>query len=294
MNLTHNPRFLFIGLCCAVTVGLFGYWRVQAQQGAHPFYRSAAMPAMFAILTVTKTADTNDGVCDADCSLREAIAAANANDTIQFSALFNAPQTITLALGELAINQSLTIQGPGANLLTVSGNNAVRVFRTTAGDVAISGLTIANGNAAGDLGGGLRKQGAGSVTLTNCAITGNRAEIGAGLFFDDGTVDIIGCTINDNAAANTGGALSNQGATLRMTNCTVTGTVLMTQAAVAMGYISREAQPRSSIAPSCGTIKTREAILPSPSMAGRWRFRTTSSRLRIPRSSIRVLERRAS
>ena len=27
--------------------------------------------------TVTKTADTNDGVCDADCSLREAVEAAS-------------------------------------------------------------------------------------------------------------------------------------------------------------------------------------------------------------------------
>src|SRR3954464_15043943 len=31
------------------------------------------------IFTVTKTADTNDGICDADCSLREAIRAANAD-----------------------------------------------------------------------------------------------------------------------------------------------------------------------------------------------------------------------
>ena len=34
--------------------------------------------AQAATFTVTKTADTNDGACDADCSLREAIIAANA------------------------------------------------------------------------------------------------------------------------------------------------------------------------------------------------------------------------
>ena len=49
---------------------------------------------------VTKTADTNDGVCDTDCSLREAIAAANADagdDVISFSPLvFNTTQTIVL------------------------------------------------------------------------------------------------------------------------------------------------------------------------------------------------------
>ena len=31
-----------------------------------------------ATFTVTKTADTNDGACDGDCSLREAIVATNA------------------------------------------------------------------------------------------------------------------------------------------------------------------------------------------------------------------------
>ena len=42
--------------------------------------QSASVSSAFAIdYTVTKTADTNDGTCDADCSLREAIAAANAN-----------------------------------------------------------------------------------------------------------------------------------------------------------------------------------------------------------------------
>ena len=50
------------------------------------------MPATTRI--VTKTADTSDGACNADCSLREAIAAAVSGDTIQFSSLFDSPQTI--------------------------------------------------------------------------------------------------------------------------------------------------------------------------------------------------------
>lgn len=48
------------------------------------FFPTAAHAATY---TVTKTADTNDGTCDGDCSLREAIAAANNNaghDTIEF------------------------------------------------------------------------------------------------------------------------------------------------------------------------------------------------------------------
>ena len=82
------------------------------------------------IWTVTKTADTDDGICDSDCSLREAIArAAVSRDTIVFSELFNSAQTITLDRTDLVVNKNLTISGPGPELLTVSGNNLSRIFR---------------------------------------------------------------------------------------------------------------------------------------------------------------------
>lgn len=59
------------------------------------------------IFTVTKTADTNDGACDADCSLREAVAAANASesdDTINFDPnVFSATRIITLTGGQLSV-----------------------------------------------------------------------------------------------------------------------------------------------------------------------------------------------
>ncbi|HEX8266273.1 MAG TPA: CSLREA domain-containing protein, partial [Pyrinomonadaceae bacterium] len=67
------------------------------------------------VFTVNKTADTNDGACDADCSLREAIAAAATDDVVQFATPpFNSPQTITLTLGALTITRSITILGSGA------------------------------------------------------------------------------------------------------------------------------------------------------------------------------------
>src|SRR6266550_2791822 len=111
----------------------------------------AAVNISATTLVVTKTADTNDGVCDADCSLREAVAVAAADDTIVFSSLFQTPQTITLTFGQIPITRNLTITGPGPEVLAISGNNASRILRLTGGvSVSICGMKITNGLASGD------------------------------------------------------------------------------------------------------------------------------------------------
>ena len=76
-----------------------------------------ALPLFAANQVVTSLADSGAG------SLRAAIAAVGSGETITFAVT----GMITLA-SELAIDKSLTIQGPGASQLTVSGNNSVRVF----------------------------------------------------------------------------------------------------------------------------------------------------------------------
>ena len=105
-------------------------------------YAPAASAATY---VVTKYADSNDGVCDADCSLREAIAAANAtaaNDTIGFDTnIFNVARTIVLASGEIVIanNGTLTITGPGAasdGLLTLSEPEIAGAVRHSGGSGA--------------------------------------------------------------------------------------------------------------------------------------------------------------
>jgi hypothetical protein len=72
-------------------------------------------------LTVTNNLDSGTG------SLRADIAAAHNGDTIVFAPSLDG-QTITLTSGELLIRKNLTIAGPGAGELTVSGNHASRVF----------------------------------------------------------------------------------------------------------------------------------------------------------------------
>ena len=96
---------------------------------------TVAPPAQAATtFTVTKTADTNDGTCDADCSLREAIVAANAlggTDTIAFNIPGAGPHTIQPTSALPTITDPVIIDGyiqPGASPNTNGpglGSNAV-------------------------------------------------------------------------------------------------------------------------------------------------------------------------
>jgi hypothetical protein len=112
--------------------------------GRSRFLTSGGEAVATIALTVTDTGDGGGSRPSANCTLRDAIAAAASGDTITFDAtVFATPQTILLA-SELAIDKNLTIQGPGANLLTINGNNAVRVFNigsiAPAINVTLSGL----------------------------------------------------------------------------------------------------------------------------------------------------------
>src|SRR5262249_49962210 len=60
---------------------------------------------------------------------------------------FGVTGTITLTTGELLVDKSITIGGPGSDNLTVDGNLASRVFYVSSGVTAtIAGIAIANGN----------------------------------------------------------------------------------------------------------------------------------------------------
>ncbi|MEO7974524.1 MAG: CSLREA domain-containing protein, partial [Thermoanaerobaculia bacterium] len=113
--------------------------------------------------TVDITADENDpGCAPGDCSLREAIAAAGDGDSILFALPGASPWTITLtgALQQLSVVNDITIVGPGASQLAVSGANLIRVMTVQVGaSVSLSGLTVRNGEAkaSGDKHGGCLK-----------------------------------------------------------------------------------------------------------------------------------------
>jgi hypothetical protein len=155
-----------------------------------------SLPSTFTVLNL---AESGPG------SLRQAIINANAQpgpDEIDFAAGLTG--AISLSSGQLSITDDLSVAGPGAGQLAVSGGNQSRVFSISGGaTVTIAGLTIRNGKAVGSpaLGGGILNTGS-TLTLDRDVLSDNRA---------------IGSTA---AALGRGGAVANlSGATLTVTDC---------------------------------------------------------------------------
>lgn len=170
---------------------------------------------MLSTLTVLNNADSGPG------SLRAEIAAAQSGDTIVFAPSLNG-QTIALSSGELSITNGVTIQGPGAGELTISGQHASRVFDMTSGQpVVLRGLTISSGH--GGFGGGIFNSG--DLTLSQCSIVGGLASDGGGVY-NAGTLAASGCTLSgDLAFADGGGIYASSQSTTDLTNCTLGGNV---------------------------------------------------------------------
>jgi hypothetical protein len=161
--------------------------------------------------TVSNLSDSGPG------SLRQAIIDTPAGGTVDFQPGLSG--TITLAGTELVIDKGLTIAGPGAGVITVSGNHASRVFDIAATfTVAISGLTITNGFYAG---GGIYN--AGTLSLRDSTISSNSSNYqdGGGIY-NDGTLTIISSSISGNKFVNNGGGIYN-GGTLNVTNSSISG-----------------------------------------------------------------------
>jgi polymorphic membrane protein len=180
-------------------------------------------------ITVTNTNDSGLG------SLRQALIDANDGDTIDFAVT----GTIGLTSGELLVDKSITISGPGADSLTVDGNATSRVYEIASGEsVTISGLTVTGGSASGtypnNSGAGIYIDHA-SLVLDSCKINGNTATQWGGGVYSDGNfkgpnamVVVTNSTLNSNIAEESGGGVYNDGAFagyahLEITNSTVSG-----------------------------------------------------------------------
>jgi parallel beta-helix repeat protein/predicted outer membrane repeat protein len=177
--------------------------------------------ASAATLTVTSNADTNT---PGDGTLRTQINAAADGDTINFQTGLTGP--INLTNGEIALNKNLTITGPGAAALTVSGTNNSRIFNLNNGQsLAISGLTLTAGKATGN-GGAIVFYDNNTLALTDVTISGSNATGNGGAIYGryNNTVTLQKCTVSGNIAAGNGGGIRiKDNSNLALTTSNITG-----------------------------------------------------------------------
>ena len=184
-------------------------------------------------LIVSNTRDTAEG------SLRYALLSAHqgGSNVITFEAGLSG--VITLTSGSLVIESNVTIQGPGADLLGVSGQDRGRVFELLAGKAFISGLTIQDGTVSNSVGffeqDGARARGGGifnqtTLALTeciisnNCVVGGQGGETTSGFaggggnglgggIFNAGLLFLTNCTLLSNTALGGQGGMATAGGT---------------------------------------------------------------------------------
>jgi uncharacterized protein DUF1566 len=204
------------------------------------------VPTYAATYIVTNTNDSGVG------SLRQAIFDSNATaeaDTINFGVT----GAITLSSSLTQIVYSLTINGPGAENLTINGASAYQLFffsgpmgppsqtfhisglnltggsRAQGGAISLASnqtLTvdscILSGNEATTNGGGISCWGNSTLIVQNSTVSGNDATTsGGGISIeDDSIVTIDNVTISSNTAS-IGGGIYNDGNSLNISNSTI-------------------------------------------------------------------------
>ncbi len=193
-------------------------------------FLALAAEAGAATFTVTRTDDPVPGACDSDCSLREAVRAANSGaggDTIVVPAghyrLTRAGVGEDAALtGDLDVAKAVTITGDGARSTVIDAMGGDRIFDVRSVTAQISGVTI-TGGLVDDGGGGIASSG--TLLLVRDTIAGNHAVYvnsrrGGGID-SSGALTVIESTISGNRAYNGGGI--NFAGTLTVTNSTISG-----------------------------------------------------------------------
>ena len=173
---------------------------------------AGASAAQAATWTVTTTADTtlgNGNCLPSSCSLRQAIKASAAGDTVVVPA---SATPYAVANGNLIVLHMLTIKGAGSASTVIQSTGASRVMLVTGntGPVTLQDLTITGGDATSVAGGGgIEATGPGDLVLDGVVVTGNKADsTSAGAGFNEGgggiysvaSVVLNGSTVSGNTA----------------------------------------------------------------------------------------------
>ncbi|HEX9669118.1 MAG TPA: CSLREA domain-containing protein, partial [Thermoanaerobaculia bacterium] len=193
---------------------------------------AAAPAAHGAVLTVTKPADTLDGVCDSDCSLRDAVVAANARRGRDVIVLPPGVYRLSragsgedhAATGDLDVRYPLTVIGAGADKTAIDGGGLDRVFDALGASLELLGLAVQGGRVEG-WGAGIRSTGELGVYQTlvrgNAAL-GKSGE-GGGLWIQ-GDLVMHESTVAENLAEGFGGGgILTLGEEVLLNNSTISG-----------------------------------------------------------------------
>jgi CSLREA domain-containing protein len=198
-----------------------------------------------AATTINVTTFADETANDGQCSLREAIIAANNDkqvntgpgecpagsgaDTIVLQAgtytlSIPANKSDNATTGDLNISSDVTINGAGADKTTITGVNfSDRIFQILSGTSVFNGFTISGANLNSD-GSGISDQA--NLTLNGVVITGNNATgKGGGIFVNSkGVLTINNSTIWGNTAQGSGGGgLALTSGTVIINNSTISG-----------------------------------------------------------------------
>lgn len=200
-----------------------------------PASASASLAPEATILVNTLTDELNS---DGDCSLREAIRAANLDQAVDACPAGSGADTIVLQSGvtytltragadDTAVNGDLDI----VDDLTITGSNAIidangattndRVIQVLGGNiVTISNVTLRNGRTT-SFGAGIRS--AGTLTLRSVTLSGNQStgNAGGGLANEAGALAVFDSTVTGNTASTLGGGIALLGGALQGVNLTI-------------------------------------------------------------------------
>jgi hypothetical protein len=203
---TRHSVITGVGLAAGAALGMSS----GAQAAAYNYYVGSTAD--------TSTATDCDDPANTDCTLRDAIYAANDNsgyaDTIYFNSSISGTP-IVLGSDLPIIDDPVYIVGNGPNADTISGDDSYRIFNidvTNSGDsVSISSLKLVDGY--GDNGGAIRDEDA-VLSVYNTQVSGSTAaKYGGGIYvkgndpYNGTNTQITYSTISDNYAGNGGGGL---------------------------------------------------------------------------------------
>jgi CSLREA domain-containing protein len=204
--------------------------RPRAGPAARP-WQAPVRPCPDRVISVNTTDDELNS--DGDCSLREAIEAANTNTVVdgcvegcRDDTIFVPSGTYTLTIpgagednnqtGDLDILDNAYITGDGSGLTMLDGNNLDRLLDILPGrTVVVNDLTVTHGRVYDENGGGIRNQGIltlNHVTLYGNAVVSALALGGGGLGNQatpqDASATLNNCLVMTNTAPIAGGLLN--------------------------------------------------------------------------------------